>query len=1004
MKEILHSLPFLILLSVTAVGEDSEVDGLPEWIWTTGDEQELHSVEFHQEFEIVNSINEARLQLASECCSCTFSINGRVAARLDNFGPFVEIDVAGMLKRGSNRVEIIAKAADGPSAVAAAILIKDGQDQSTIRTAPSWSVDTSKGNSNAVVSFGEVSPQYWIGHRQNRVTTFDDYTQWKQAQAENSPNDEAPNISSLPGFEVDLVRKAGPDEGSWVSMAFDPEGRITIAREDQGLLRLTLADGDTPQSIESINKTLKECRGLVYAHGALYANANNSKGLYRLTFATKPGQFDRLELLREFPGGVGHGRNDLALGPDGRIYSIHGDSVKLPQTGIKDLTSPYRDGPESGPHAQGHLLRCDSNGRNWELVATGLRNPFGIDFNTNGDVFTYDADAEFDMGAPWYRPTRLNQLVAGADFGWRGLTGKWPPYQLDHADNALPTATIGKGSPTAVKFGTRSHFPKPWSDALFILDWAYGRIVACHLFPRGAGYVSRSELFLKGRPLNVTDLDFGPDGAMYFITGGRKTESSLYRVRWTGDAVAKVGATAQQARRSKWSEHQRARHRQLVKIVSGKPDKVSEIDTIWPSLSSDDPILRQTAQTALEHQPAANWSHRALTEQNIGSQVGSLLALARSAVSPTPDSESQAALSERRTDIVQKLNQLPVSDLSAYRKLSVLRTYELCLSNTSSFEPDLLRDTSDRLNSWLKEEAASAMADYAPTGAGGKIAAYLSRLVMVLDPGKANPNVVELLQNATSQHDRMLYLFLLRTASDGWNFETRQFYFKTLNEIETSFLGGDGMPRFLKRIRDEAVATSSADERERLGKLIDVPSDDGGGEALTISRPHVRNWSLDDIKSILDSAAEGSGDAANGEKLFDQVLCSRCHRAGRQGGVVGPNLTAVGNRFSRRDLLRSILAPSDVVAEKYRNVTIVTTEGKVVTGRPLSSGDYRSPSVRISTDPLDPSKIVEVLKANIDERKPSTISPMPKDLVSTLTAEEISDLLAFLTSAADLQN
>ena len=48
-------------------------------------------------------------------------------------------------------------------------------------------------------------------------------------------------------------------------------------------------------------------------------------------------------------------------------------------------------------------------------------------------------DAEFDMGTPWYRPTRVVQLVSGADYAWRGVTGRWPPYFPDHAARAVAT-------------------------------------------------------------------------------------------------------------------------------------------------------------------------------------------------------------------------------------------------------------------------------------------------------------------------------------------------------------------------------------------------------------------------------------------------------------------------------------------------------------------------------------------------------------------------------------
>ena len=61
-----------------------------------------------------------------------------------------------------------------------------------------------------------------------------------------------------------------------------------------------------------------------------------------------------------------------------------------------------------------------------------------------------------------------------------------------------------------MKFGTKSNFPEPWRSALFILDWAYGKISAVHLEHGGATYTGKSEVFLKGRPLNVTGVDFGP--------------------------------------------------------------------------------------------------------------------------------------------------------------------------------------------------------------------------------------------------------------------------------------------------------------------------------------------------------------------------------------------------------------------------------------------------------------------------------------------------------------
>jgi len=66
----------------------------------------------------------------------------------------------------------------------------------------------------------------------------------------------------------------------------------------------------------------------------------------------------------------------------------------------------------------------------------------------------------------------------------------------------------------------------------------------------------------------------------------------------------------------------------------------------------------------------------------------------------------------------------------------------------------------------------------------------------------------------------------------------------------------------------------------------------------------------------------------------------------------------------------------------------------------VASGDYRSPTLRISTDPLAPAKTIEISKNEIEAHEFSKVSPMPKGLLSTFTAREIADLLDYLISAS----
>jgi hypothetical protein len=134
------------------------------------------------------------------------------------------------------------------------------------------------------------------------------------------------------------------------------------------------------------------------------------------------------------------------LGPDGKsLYIAHGNSTPLVE-GI-DPNSAYRNYAEDiliprvmDPVATffdklkipyGHVLKTDENGAKWESIAGGFRNHYDMDFNADGELFTYDSDMEWDAGLPWYRPTRVLHVVPGAEYGFREGNQKWPEYYED---------------------------------------------------------------------------------------------------------------------------------------------------------------------------------------------------------------------------------------------------------------------------------------------------------------------------------------------------------------------------------------------------------------------------------------------------------------------------------------------------------------------------------------------------------------------------------------------
>ena len=953
----------------------------PHWIWQPKDS--ANAPRFEKAFNVAGAAQSAALRIAADFCRATVEINGSSILVVEPHSPTLDLDVTRHMRTGENRIVVTGERQPGPAAIALSLSVVVGNDTAaTIVTDESWST-AAKGKA---VSLGAVAPEIWgLNRRSAKIEPFDNYEQWQQALSA-SENRLPAKFRTAPGFEIAAVRVAGADESSWVSMAFDPQGRITIAREDKGLLRMTLDESrQSVAKVETINDELLECRGLLYAHDALYANANNSKGMYRLRDSDGDGKFDETRLLRTFPGGVGHGRNDLALGPDGMIYSIHGDSVELPTTDVLDRTSPLREARRGQKTSEGYLVRTDRDGKNWELVCGGLRNPFGVAFNPQGDAFTYDADAEFDMGAPWYRPTRIVQLASGADYGWRGVTGKWPPYFPDHPDNALPTLDIGKGSPTALAFGTQSNFPPEYRRAAFVLDWTYGRVLAVHLAPRSAGYRAQAETFLQGRPLNVTDLAFGPDGALYIVTGGRKTQSALYKVSFTGKLSEPAPPTAHEVACAEHAATARALRRRLEELhgrleaLRGRGDPVA-IDVSWPHLDSPDPIIRHAARIAIEQLPLDSWRERALAEQRPTAALTALLALARGG-----EKDDFAA-------IIERLLQFQMAELEVGQTLSLLQGYTLCMQHVPATLNARKGDVIAQLSPAFAPVDESPL-QVSPFGSSIHVRREVARLLGQLEAPSVVQQTVQTLLRSDRQEDRLQGLFALRNMRAGWTLESRRAYFTTLNDA-AHFIGGDGMPKFLAKLREESVATLTAAERDALADVLDPKSADAD-EPLPPSRPVVKAWTTDDFAPLLKDTSR-SGDRARGEAVFRDALCARCHRVGARGPAVGPDLTHVAGRFSRQDMLESILTPAKVVAENYRNVQILTKDGRIIVGRVLAEGDYRSQKLRIATDPLAPAKIVEIDKRDIEEHQSSATSPMPNGLLDSFNQQAILDLLAYL--------
>ena len=152
-------------------------------------------------------------------------------------------------------------------------------------------------------------------------------------------------------------------------------------------------------------------------------------------------------------------------------------------------------------------------------------------FNADGDLILHDSDMESDVGLPWYRPTQLFHVPAGADLGWRSGWAKFPSWFVDGIPGIADT---GRGSPTGAALYQHFQYPMAYQNSLFLADWSEGRILNVQMHPAGGSYQTETSIFLTGRPGNIVDLDVGEDGCLYFCTGGRGTAGGVFRVVWKG--------------------------------------------------------------------------------------------------------------------------------------------------------------------------------------------------------------------------------------------------------------------------------------------------------------------------------------------------------------------------------------------------------------------------------------------------------------------------------------
>ena len=981
MKHYLIHLTTLSLLCPKAFAAD------PMWIWKAGT---IASEEANFKTTLTLKAKPAKAPLIITCDnSFKLSINGKKVTASKNWETPVRMDVAKFLQAGKNYVLV---EADNEGSMAGFIMsLKAGKQK--LVTNKSWMAQSHEGEWHQAVELKKYGAEPW-GNVFNQAAG-----PGQIAKATNSPK--SIPVTTLPGFKAEKIYDVNKaSQGSWVGMTVDPKGRLITTDQYGGIYRVTL---NPKVSVERLKVNVSGGHGALYAFDSLYIMVGEGKrGLYRLRDTNGDDQYDKEEYLIPLKAGGEHGSHSLVLSPDKKsIYMVGCNNTDMPPSVTSyRMAKAWKEDhilprmPDGRGHNNGRMapggfiMKVSPDGKTQEMICHGFRNEFDAAFNLDGELFAFDADMEYDIGAPWYRPTRVNHVVSGVDWGWRHGTGKWPNYYTD----TLPaTIDIGPGSPTGVSNGLGARFPAKYQKAIYINDWTYGTMYAIHLEQDGARYKATKEEFVSGKHLPLTDVTIHTDGDMYFMVGGRRTTSALYKLTYVGDeSTARVKAGAVDTDLTL---------RRKIETLHENGVGEEAIAKALPYLKHQDRFIRYAARVAIEKQPATKWQQHLTKEKSPWGVIELSTALAR------------MGTKDQQPKILAALNQLDFKNMEAKQFLAALRAYQLAFTRLDKPSSGDAASVIGALNGLYPHE-------------DNFVNRELSQILLYLNAPGAVSKTVQLVLNATDIQEKILddkvlqrndnyakaaqrteqfrpnvqqfaLAFSLRSIKEGWSAADHASYFSWFPRAKT-WQGGNSYGAFIENSRKQALANVT---NEGARKKYEAASAKSMMPARAIQTPKGpgRSWTVQSAVSAVEGNMKGRN-FARGENLFHATACASCHRFAGEGMGIGPDLTGSANRYALRDMMENIVEPSKVISDQYISTGFAMKDGSTVIGRIAKEKDGM---LHLMTNPFSADSNVQIKAADVKSRKPHEVSHMPPSLINGLNSDELSDLIAYIFSAGD---
>jgi putative heme-binding domain-containing protein len=425
-------------------------------------------------------------------------------------------------------------------------------------------------------------------------------------------------------------------------------------------------------------------------------------------------------------------------------------------------------------------------------------------------------------------------------------------------------------------------------------------------------------------------------------------------------------------------------------------------------LKDKDRFIRYAARIAIEAQPLSEWADKTINEKDPVILTNAAIGLARRG-----DAKAKKSL-------LTALTSVNISLLTASQQLDLMRAIELVFTRMGA--PDA-----------AEKEAVAKLLNPIFPAATNDLNKELSKLLVYVDAPQAVEKTMALLTAAkddmgaqktiSASSDLILrnpqygmdiagmlskmppltqtwYANVLSQAKNGWTTDLRNNYFQWYYTA-FGYKGGVCYVGFIDKARKNALENLPKESFALYNKISGDSIVNLARKGLDIGpiRPKGpgRSWKIENALAIVDSAT-GNRSFEQGKAMFAASLCRTCHQISGEGGIAGPDLTQLGNRFSTKDMLEAIISPSKTISDQYGSTVFFLKSGGSVLGRLIRQDNLK---YYISQNPFDTQTIKAILKKDVVRTRVSDVSPMLPGMINGLNPDELKDLIAFLKSGGN---